>query len=124
MASFADLGVLGVTTTRSRQRGGTDHTSFNEIGLPGIGVQQDPIEYASYTWHTNLDTYERIVEDDVKKSAIAIAAGVYHLAMREAQLPRFTREQMPPRPGGTPPPPQPVPQSQTQAPTAPVGSQP
>jgi hypothetical protein len=95
---FKDLGVLGATTTRSRQRGGTDHTSFNEAGLPGIGMLQDPIQYASYSWHTNLDTYERIVEDDVKKSAITIAAAVYHLAMRDEQLPRFSKEEMPRRP--------------------------
>ena len=76
LAPFRDLGILGATTTRSRQRGGTDHTSFNEAGLPGILVFQDPIQYQSYSWHTNLDTYERIVEDDVKKSAIAIAAAV------------------------------------------------
>jgi hypothetical protein len=98
IAPFSDLGVLGATTTRSRQRGGSDHTSFNEAGLPGIGVQQDPIQYNPYTWHTNLDTYERIVEDDVKKSAVVIAAAVYHLAMRDDPLPRFTKEQMPPRP--------------------------
>ena len=97
LAPLSDLGILGATTTRSRQRGGTDSTSFNEAGLPGINVLQDPIQYQSYTWHTNLDTYERIVEDDVKKSAIAIAAAVYHLATREEQLPRFTTETMPRR---------------------------
>jgi hypothetical protein len=103
VAPFKDLGVLGATTTRSRQRGGTDHTSFNEAGLPGIGMLQDPVQYQSYTWHTNLDTYERIVEDDVKKSAIAIAAAVYHLAMRDERLPRFTKDEMPRRPQQNPP---------------------
>jgi hypothetical protein len=98
VTSLKDLGVLGATTTRSRNRGGTDHTSFNEAGLPGIGAMQDPIEYQSYTWHTNLDTYERIVEDDVKKSAIVVASAVYHLAMRDELLPRFTGDEMPRRP--------------------------
>jgi Zn-dependent M28 family amino/carboxypeptidase len=98
VALFKDLGVLGATTTRSRQRGGTDHTSFNEAGLPGIGMVQDPIQYGSYSWHTNLDTYERIVEDDVKQSAIVIAAAVYHLAMRDERLPRFSADEMPRRP--------------------------
>ena len=117
LAPLSDLGVLGATTTRSRQRGGTDSTSFNEAGLPGINVMQDPIEYQSYSWHTNLDTYERIVEDDVKKSAIAIAAAVYHLAMRDEQLPRFGAEDMPRRPQQPqqqqqqPPPPQQAPQT-------------
>jgi hypothetical protein len=95
LAPLADLGVLGVTSTRSRAAGSTDHTNFNAAGLPGIGTLQDPIEYGSYTWHTNLDTYERIVEDDVKKAAIVFAAGVYHLAMRDEQLPRFSASDMP-----------------------------
>jgi hypothetical protein len=98
LAPFEDLGVFGATTTRSRRSGGTDSTSFNEAGLPGIGLGQDPIEYGTYTWHTNLDTYERVIEEDVKKSAIAIAAAVYHLAMRDEMLPRFSKEEMPPPP--------------------------
>ena len=101
-APFLDLGVIGALATNSRRSGGTDSTSFNEAGLPGIGLSQDPIEYNSYTWHTNLDTYERIIEDDVKKSATAIAAAVYHLAMREEMLPRFTKETMPPPPPARP----------------------
>jgi hypothetical protein len=100
MAPFADLGLLGATSTRSRASGNTDHTSFNAAGLPGIGILQDPIQYQTYTWHTNLDTYERVVEDDVKKSAIVIAAAVYHLAMRDQMLPRFAADDMPRRPGG------------------------
>jgi Zn-dependent M28 family amino/carboxypeptidase len=102
-APFEDLGMLGASATRSRRSGGTDSTSFNEAGLPGIGLGQDPIEYQSYTWHTNLDTYERIVEDDVKRSAMAIAAAVYHVAMRDEMLPRFTKDQMPASPAPTRP---------------------
>ncbi|MEO8649572.1 MAG: M20/M25/M40 family metallo-hydrolase, partial [Acidobacteriota bacterium] len=94
-AQFLDLGVMGAINSRSRGLGGSDHTSFNQAGLPGIGVQQDPIEYGTATWHTNLDTYERIVEDDAKKSAIAIAAAVYQLAMRDELLPRFKSGEMP-----------------------------
>jgi hypothetical protein len=104
VAPLKDLGVAGAIATRSRQRGGTDSTSFNEAGLPGIGTQLDPIQYQSHTWHTNLDTYERILEEDVKSSAIVVAAGVYHLAMRDALLPRFSKDQMPPRPGSQQPP--------------------
>jgi carboxypeptidase Q len=92
---FADNGFFGATMTTSRRRGGSDHTSFNEVGLPGIGVQQDPIEYQTHSWHTNLDTYERVIEDDARQSAMVIAAAVYHLAMREQPLPRLTRENMP-----------------------------
>jgi carboxypeptidase Q len=111
VAALADLGMLGARSTSSRARGGTDSTSFNEAGLPGINMLQDPIEYQTYTWHTNLDTYERIVEDDVKKSAVAIATAVYHLAMRDQLLPRFAAGQMPKRP--TPPPATPAPTTST-----------
>jgi hypothetical protein len=74
---------------------------------------QDPIEYNSATWHTNLDTYERIIEDDAKKSAMVIAAGLYQLAMRDELLPRFSKETMPPLPPkeGTPAPVTPTPQA-------------
>ena len=95
LAPFEDLGVIGATATKSRRAGGTDSTSFNAAGLPGIGLGQDPIEYGSYTWHTNLDTYERIIEEDVKKSATAIAAALYHRAMRDEMLPRFSKDEMP-----------------------------
>jgi len=94
-SSFAEYGFGGVASTSSRGLGGSDHTSFNQAGLPGIGVQQDPIEYGSHTWHTNLDTYERIVEDDVKKSAIIVAAAVYQLAMADNLLPRFAADKLP-----------------------------
>ena len=102
VAPFGEYGVVGAINTRSRGLGGSDHTSFNLAGLPGIGVQQDPIEYFTHTWHTNLDTYERIVEDDVKKSAIVIAASVYALAMRDELLPRFKTGEMPALPPQAP----------------------
>ena len=95
---FKDEGVVGATASRSRGLGGSDNTSFNNAGLPGIGMAQDPIEYGTHTWHTNLDTYERILEADVKQDAIEVAWCVYQLAMRDDLLPRFTKEQMPPRP--------------------------
>ena len=98
---FADNGFFGVNATQSRRRGGTDSTSFNEAGLPGIGIQQDPIEYNSHTWHTNLDTYERIIERDAQQSAMVIAAAVYHLAMRDQMLPRLPKEKMPALPTTT-----------------------
>jgi carboxypeptidase Q len=95
---FKSDGVVGAVTTRSRRLGGSDHTSFNEAGLPGIGMGQDPIEYGTHTWHTNLDTYERILEDDVKKDAMVVAWAVYKLAMRDDLLPRFAKSDMPAKP--------------------------
>lgn len=94
-APFEDLGVVGVSLSKSRRSGGTDSTSFNEAGLPGIGLGQDPIQYFNYTWHTSLDTYERVIPEEATRSAIAIAAAVYHVAMRDQMLPRFSAEDMP-----------------------------
>jgi hypothetical protein len=100
---FKEDGVMGATASRSRNLGGSDNTSFNQAGLPGIGMGQDPIEYQSNTWHTNLDTYERILEDDVKKDAVEVAWCAYQLAMRDDLLPRFDRPNMPaPPPAPTP----------------------
>jgi hypothetical protein len=99
---FKDDGVVGAVVTKSRRTGGTDSTSFNQAGLPGIGLGQDPIEYGTHTWHTNLDTYERIIEDDVKKAAVVVATAVYALAMRDELLPRFSKEAMPPKPPADP----------------------
>lgn len=95
---FEEYGLMGAISTRSRGLGGSDHTSFNQAGLPGIGVQLDPIEYGTHTWHTNLDTYERIIEDDVKKNAVMVATAVYHLAMRDQLLPRLSASEMPAAP--------------------------
>ena len=95
---FKADGVVGAVTSRSRRLGGSDNTSFSQAGLPGIGMGQDPIEYGTHTWHTNLDTYERILEDDVKKDAMVVAWAVYQLAMRDDLLPRFSRTDMPPKP--------------------------
>ena len=95
LAPFADLGVAGAIATRARNIGGTDHTSFNHAGLPGINFRQDPIEYETHTHHTNLDTYERIIEADAKASATVIAATVYKLAMSDEMLPRFKNDDMP-----------------------------
>jgi carboxypeptidase Q len=92
---FADLGVAGALSTASRATGGTDSTTFNAAGLAGVGMQQDPIEYNSTTWHTNLDTYERVVPEDVKSAATVTAAAVWHVANRAEMLPRFNKETMP-----------------------------
>ena len=99
---FKEDGVVGAVASRSRNLGGSDNTSFSQAGLPGIGMGQDPIEYNSHTWHTNFDTYERILEDDVKKDAVTVAWSVYQLAMRDDLLPRFAKADMPPLPTPSP----------------------
>ena len=92
---FEDFGIFGASTTTSRTTGGTDSTSFNNAGLPGIGGGQDTIEYNSHTHHTNLDTYERIVPEDVIKNAGVTASLIYHIANRDKMLPRFPEGSMP-----------------------------
>src|ERR1041384_700191 len=59
---------------------------------------QDQMEFNSHTGHTNLDTYERILEDDVKKDAMVMAWAVYSLAMTDTMLPRLAKTDMPPKP--------------------------
>ena len=99
-APFQDLGIYGASTSTSRVIGGTDSTAFSNAGRPGVGFQQDPIEYNTHTHHTNLDTYERVIEEDVKKAAAIVASTIYHLAMRDEMLARFAAAEMP-----APPPP-------------------
>lgn len=100
---FRDAGVAGASASSSRREGGTDSTSFSSAGLPAIGFFQDPIEYFQQTWHTNLDTYERAVPDDLKQASAVVAAVAWHLANREEMLPRFSAEKMPPPAAAAPP---------------------
>ncbi len=69
---FKEWGVAGINVTSSRNTGGTDSTSFNNAGLPGVGSEQDPIEYGALTHHTDLDTYERMIPEDVKEAAVVM----------------------------------------------------
>jgi hypothetical protein len=96
LAPFADLGVVGAVATTRRVVSSTDSATFNAAGLPGINFDQDPIQYGAATHHTNLDTYERVVEADARSGAIVAAGLVYELAMRDELLPRFTKDTIPP----------------------------
>jgi hypothetical protein len=97
---FDDWGVYGATASTARVEGGSDNGAFAVAGLPGIGMQQDPIEYNSTTWHTNLDTYERIVPEDVMHNAVVTASVMWGLANRDEMLPRFAPGEMPAVPAG------------------------
>jgi len=102
MMPFAEWGFMGAMPSDSRRTGGTDNTSFSNAGLPGIGLAQDAFDYGSFTHHTNLDTYERIYEEDVREGAVEIASAVYAVAMADQMLPRFKDSDMPkpvPQPG-------------------------
>ena len=80
---FADMGT---STVAIRNTSGTDHLSFDSVGLPGFQFIQDEIEYGR-GYHTTMDTYERLVMADLKQNAVITASLVYNAAMRNAKLP-------------------------------------
>lgn len=82
---FAEWDASTVTFANT---GGTDHLSFDRIGLPGFQFIQDMLEYSTFTHHSNMDTYERLVEQDLIRTAIIVATFAYHTAMLDELLPR------------------------------------
>ncbi|MDE3253691.1 MAG: M28 family peptidase, partial [Bacteroidota bacterium] len=82
---FYDLGAKTVTISNT---GGTDHLSFDAVGLPGFQFIQDEIEYNNRTHHSNMDVYDHLVPDDLKQIATIVAAFVYDAAQRDQKLPR------------------------------------
>ena len=106
MKPFANFGM---TTLAIRPTSGTDHLSFDAVGLPGFQFIQDPMEYSSRTHHTNLDLYDRVLPEDVMKNAIVMASFVYHAANRDEPLPRKTLPK--PQPQRLPSSPAPAPTS-------------
>ena len=77
---------MGCSTIAIRNTGGTDHLSFDRVGLPGFQFIQDDIEYER-GYHSVMDTYERLVMADLKQNAVITASFVYNAAMRNAKLP-------------------------------------
>ena len=88
LAPFRDMGA---TTLSIANTGGTDHLSFDGIGLPGFQFIQDEIEYDTRTHHSNQDVFDRIQGDDMKQAATIMAAFVYQTAMRDQKIPRKTK---------------------------------
>ncbi len=80
--------ALGMTTMTVRNTGGTDHQSFDSVGLPGFQFIQDDIEYTGVTHHTNMDTYERLQPNDVIRMSTIVAGWAYLAANRDERLPR------------------------------------
>ncbi|NUQ80112.1 MAG: M20/M25/M40 family metallo-hydrolase [Bacteroidetes bacterium] len=78
----------GAATLSPLSTGGTDHMAFNAIGLPGFQFIQDPIEYFAKTWHSNMDVYDKLIEDDLKHNSMVMAVFVYQAAMMEGLFPR------------------------------------
>jgi carboxypeptidase Q len=79
---------LGVTTVTVRNTSGTDHESFDAIGIPGFQFIQDPLDYESRTHHSNMDVYEELRPEDLAQAATVEAIFVYNAAMRDQMLPR------------------------------------
>lgn len=91
---------LGATTVTIRNTGGTDHLSFDAVGLPGFQFIQDELDYGSRTHHSNMDVYDHLSRGDLMQAATIMAAFVYQAAMRNEKLPRKyfdPNEQRPPR---------------------------
>src|SRR5262249_6973124 len=85
LAPFHDLGV---TTISIRNTGGTDHLSFDAIGLPGFQFIQDPLDYMTVTHHSSMDGYDHPTAGDPMQQAAVIASLVYDPAQRPDLLPR------------------------------------
>ncbi|MGA8036971.1 MAG: M20/M25/M40 family metallo-hydrolase [Candidatus Acidiferrales bacterium] len=85
---IAPLHDLDVTTVTMRRTGGTDHESFDQVGVPGFQFIQDPRDYETRSVHTNQDVYERLSPADLKQAAVVEAIFVYNTAMRDHMLPR------------------------------------
>lgn len=88
---------MGMNTLTIRNTGGTDHLSYDAVGLPGFQFIQDEIEYSSRTHHSNQDVYERIQAQDMMRNAVIVATFVYNAANRDEKLPRKPL----PKPPGT-----------------------
>ena len=99
-AWLAPFASMGASTLTIQNTSGTDHLSFNTVGLPGFQFIQDPVEYDSRTHHSNMDVYDRVQADDMKQAATIMAAFAYNAAMRDE---KFPRKPMPaPRPPAAP----------------------
>lgn len=85
LAPFRDMGA---TALPIRPTTGTDHLSFDAVGLPGFQFVQDPLEYNTRTHHSNLDTYERVQAGDLMQASAIVASFVYNTAKRAEVLPR------------------------------------
>ena len=81
---FADLGV---TTVSIRDTFGTDHLSFDAVGLPGFQFVQDGLEYGR-THHSNIDVVDHVQPEDLMQASVVIASLVYQAAMRDEMMPR------------------------------------
>ena len=85
---IAPLHDLGVTTISYRDTGGTDHLSFDAVGLPGFQFIQDPLDYETRAHHSDMDTYDRLHKDDLEQAAIVEAIFLWNTSQRDEMMPR------------------------------------
>lgn len=85
LAPFKEMGASTVTVANT---GGTDHQSFDGVGLPGFQFIQDEIEYDTRTHHSNQDVYDRVQADDMKQASVIMATFLYNAAIRDEKIPR------------------------------------
>jgi len=78
----------GISVAVPRNDWGTDHQAFDAVGLPSFDLLQDQLDYWSHTHHSNVDTVDHVVPQDLMISAAFLASLVYHAAMREELMPR------------------------------------
>lgn len=88
---------MGASTLTLRNTGSTDHVPFDAIGIPAFQFIQDPIEYSTRTHHTNMDVFDKVLEDDLKHNAVITASFAWSAANRPGLLPR----KQPSLPGAT-----------------------
>lgn len=81
---------MGANTLTLSNTFGTDHLSFDAVGLPGFQFIQDEIEYDTRTHHSNQDNFDRLQTEDLKQASIIMAAFIYQTAMMDEKLPRKT----------------------------------
>ena len=82
---FKDLGASTLTMSNT---GGTDHLSFDAVGIPGFQFIQDPMAYSTRTHHSNMDNWDHLVEDDLKQIAVIVASFVWQTSQRDEKMPR------------------------------------
>ena len=98
---LAPFDSMGASTLTLSNTGGTDHLSFDAIGLPGFQFIQDELEYSTRTHHSTMDLFERVQEADMKQAAVIMATFAYHAAMRDAKVPRKEMPKPATAPAGT-----------------------
>jgi len=85
---FSAVGDISEGTITTNNTGSTDHVSFDRVGLPGFQFIQDPLDYFTRLHHTDADTYDHALPDDMKQAAVVLATIVYQAAQAEARMPR------------------------------------